>query len=106
MAECPMCRATVSRPSLEELIAERSIRGHEAAILRTVWASAGRLVRADDFFDEMYEDDPDGGPSYALMYRDLYRAMERLETRIADSGVSVRRARRGWQLSLAGGQAA
>ena len=51
----------------------------------------------------MYEDDPDGGPGDAAMYKSFKIGLCRLRKRLAGTGVSIECAgyRRGWKLVMA-----
>ncbi|ESX70551.1 hypothetical protein X759_21725 [Mesorhizobium sp. LSHC420B00] len=86
---CPCCNQSVSAPALGDLIAERRISGHAAALLEAVWRGKGMPVMSHVVFDALYADDPDGGPSPTVMYRALRKAFDGLSARLKDTGVSV-----------------
>ncbi|MER8783238.1 hypothetical protein NKH60_18610 [Mesorhizobium sp. M1006] len=92
----------MTTPKLADLIAERGITGHAAAILGAVWRGKGMSIMSGAIFDAMYSDDPDGGPSPTRMYAALKRGLARLECQLDGSGVSVVEAgyRCGYRLTL------
>ncbi|MER8993527.1 hypothetical protein [Mesorhizobium sp. M0678] len=92
----------MSAPTLCDLIAECGIGGHAAAVLEAVWRGKGMPVMSQAMFDAMYSDDPDGGPSPTRMYLDLRKAIDGLNARLKDRGVSVVEAgyRQGLRLEL------
>lgn len=92
MINCPCCDQVVAAPSLDQLVADRNISGHDEAILRVVWCGDGMPVRTERIFDAMYADDPDGGPSPQQIYRDFKIALSRLRDRIEGSGVAIQNA--------------
>lgn len=102
MAVCPCCKAAVTVPSLADLIASRRITGHAAAILETVWRGKGMPVMPERLFDEMYVDDPEGGPNPSKCYHEMHLAICELNNLLAGSGVSVESAgyRRGFRLAI------
>lgn len=102
MTACPCCHAAVTVPSLADLIASRRITGHAAAILEAVWRGKGMPVMPERLFDEMYADDPDGGPNQSKCYLEMHLAICELNNALTGSGVSVDRAgyRRGFRLAI------
>lgn len=106
MTACPMCRRPAPIPDLDDLIRSRRIKGHAAAVLTAVWNGGGKVVTASAVFDEMYADDPDGGPSNTQMYLHLKRATERLAGALAGTGVAIVHSAHGpcagWRLKITG----
>lgn len=102
--ECPCCRQAVDVPSLDIVISQFGVRPLEARVLRAVWNGKGMPVQTERIFDSMYEDDPDGGPSYASMYTSFKVALCRLRTRLRGSGIDVVTVgyRRGFKLVMEG----
>ncbi|RVD11639.1 MAG: hypothetical protein E5V37_00775 [Mesorhizobium sp.] len=102
MIACPLCKATVAVPALDDLLASREIEGLEASILGAVWSGKGRAVNTEKLFDAMYADDPDGGPSPTRMYLSFNRALARLNNLLDGSGVSIVAVgfRQGYRLEL------
>lgn len=102
--ECPCCRQPVSSPSLDIVVSNYSIRPLEARVLRAIWNGKGMPVQTERIFDVMYEDDPDGGPSYASMYSSFKVALCRLRSRLEGSGVGIETVgyRRGYKLVMEG----
>ena len=102
--ECPCCRQPVSSPTLDIVISNYGVRPLEARVLRAIWNGKGMPVQTERIFDAMYEDDPDGGPSYASMYSSFKVALCRLRSRLQGSGVSVETVgyRRGYRLVMEG----
>lgn len=74
----------------------------EARILRAVWRGKGLPVRAQKIYDEMYADDPDGGPSASNAYASFKSALCYLRGRLKGSGVSIETVgyRKGYRLIL------
>lgn len=99
---CPLCRTPVRAPSLDDVIASSRLDGFEAAILSAAWASKGRKISTERIFDEMYADDPDGGPDPSAMYRAFRAALGKLNSKLAGSGIAVNGVgyRQGFRLSL------
>lgn len=89
-------------PTLADLIADREISGHAAAVLEAVWRGKGMPVMSGIIFDAMYADDPDGGPSPTIMYRALRKACDGLSAQLKGCGVSVAEVgyRQGFRLVL------
>ena len=104
--ECPCCRQSVSAPSLDIVISNYGVRPLEAKVLRAIWNGKGMPVQTERVFDAMYEDDPDGGPSYASMYSAFKVALCRLRGRLAGSGIGIETVgyRRGYRLVMEGKQ--
>ncbi len=86
---CTMCGADIGMPDLDNLISERRIKGHPAAILRAVWSGRGRPVGAMAISDVMFADDPDGGPSLAKSYRQMREALVELTEKLEGSGLRL-----------------
>ncbi|PZX39379.1 hypothetical protein LY56_02912 [Roseinatronobacter thiooxidans] len=80
---CPMCNARAGAATIDRLVQSSNVTGMPEAVLRAVWASAGRTVTTLDLFDAMYVDDPDGGPSQARMYEDLHDAINVVNVSLA-----------------------
>ena len=77
MIACPMCGGAVqTEGALETLVRRHGMTGKAEAVLRAMWASAGRTVTTLDLMDAIYADDLDGGPSQARMYQELRGAIE------------------------------
>lgn len=100
---CPCCRQPVPIPTLETVTLALNLQPLQERILRAIWRGKGQAVPTSRVFDVMYEDDPDGGPSDAEMYRAFKVALCRLRGRLAGSGVSIENVgyRRGWRLVMA-----
>jgi hypothetical protein len=102
MSNCPLCQHPVAAPSLQEIIGAHAIKGHELAVLETVWSGRGLPVNTSAIFDVMYADDPNGGPAQAKMYRAFNRALAGLRKKLGKSSIAIEPAgyRRGYRLSL------
>lgn len=102
--ECPCCRQPVDAPSLDIVISNYGVRPQEARVLRAIWQGKGMPVQTERVFDAMYEDDPDGGPSYAAMYSAFKCALSRLRARLEGSGIGIETVgyRRGYRLVMKG----
>lgn len=89
-------------PSLPDVITTYRLIGHEVALLETVWNGRGLPVKTERVFDAMYADDPDGGPTPGRMYRAFYITLQKLNARLAGSGISIKPVgyRKGYRLSL------
>lgn len=61
----------------------------QANVLRAVWQGKGLPVPTQVIFNEMYRDDPDGGPSDVSMYSSLKAALHLLRLKLIGSGVSI-----------------
>ena len=83
MIPCPMCRASVPVPDLDDLIDLQGMTGHPEAVLRAVWSAGGRPTTTERIFDEMYANDPEGGPSQGKMYQDLHHALDAVNSALA-----------------------
>lgn len=90
-ALCPMCRASVPVPDLDDLLDLPGMTDHAAAVLTAVWEAQGKAVTSNMLFDAMYADDPDGGPSTTQCYADLRRAVKALNDALAGLGVLLAR---------------
>lgn len=99
---CPCCQQRVETPSLDVIIDHYSLTPLQARILGAAWRGKGMPVQTERIFDAMYVDDPDGGPSYTLMYKSFKVALCRLRMRLKGSGVSIKNVGygRGYRLVL------
>lgn len=99
-----MCSQPVDVPTLDVVIRKYELPPLQAKILRAIWNGNGHPVLPGKVFDLMYEDDIDGGPSDAEMYRAFKVALCRLRSRIEGSGVSIESVgyRAGYRLVLEG----
>lgn len=106
MIPCPLCKAVVPVPALDDLVTSRGIKGLEASILGAVWKGRGMPVSTERLFDAMYADDPDGGPSPTRMYLTFNRTLQRLNRLLDGSGVSIIAVgfRQGYRLALSLGE--
>ena len=103
-AACPLCKQAVTTPSLDDVIAARRLDGFAASVLRAVWAGKGLRVQTERIFDEMYADDPDGGPSPTNMYLAFRAALRHLRAQLKGSGIGIEGVgyRKGHRLTLGG----
>lgn len=99
---CPCCKQAVAAPSLEAAIATARLDAFEASILQAVWSGKGHTVSSERVFDEMYADDPDGGPSPSCMYAALRGTLSQLNLKLKGVGIVVVPGRqgKGYRLSL------
>lgn len=100
--DCPCCRRPVGVPTLEIIIDHYKVPPVQERILRAVWRGEGRPVQTERIFDEMYRDDPDGGPSQSKMYASFKEGLCHLRSRLKGSGVGVENVgyRQGYRLVL------
>lgn len=103
---CPCCGHPVHVPSLEMVIELYRVTEFQSRILRPLWKAAGRTVSTQRIFDEMYADDPDGGPSNTEMYKAFKFGLHRLRARLEGSGIEIENVgyRRGWRLVMKGSE--
>lgn len=99
---CPCCSQRVEAPSLDVIVDHYGLTPLQARILGATWRGKGMPVQTERIFDAMYADDPDGGPSYTLMYKSFKVALCRLRMRLKGSGVSIKNVGygRGYRLVL------
>ena len=91
-AICPMCRASVPVPDLDDLLDLPGVTPHAGAVLTAVWEAQGKALTSHALFDAIYADDPDGGPSSQTQcYADLRRTATALNGALAGSGVVLAR---------------
>ncbi len=92
MTACPMCRAPVPCPDLDDLLDLPGMTPHAGAVLTAVWEAQGKALTSHALFDAIYADDPDGGPSSQTQcYADLRRTAKALNDALAGSGVVLAR---------------
>ncbi|WP_072391929.1 hypothetical protein [Hyphomicrobium sp. CS1BSMeth3] len=99
---CPCCEQSIVILDLHDIYDWAELTDMEARILQVVWDSAPRPARGSDFFDSMYRDCPDGGPSQIVMYRVLRAALGKLNKKINPFGAEVARVshKQGYRLRL------
>lgn len=83
MIPCPLCGAGAGTGTLDTLVRSHGMTGHPEAVLRAVWSAGGRPTTTERIFDEMYADDPEGGPSQGKMYQDLHHALDAVNSALA-----------------------
>lgn len=86
---CPCCEQRVPQPTVEILASAVGLPPQQEAVLRAVWSGKGRPVQPETIFNEMYADDPDGGPSASKMYAAFKVALCHLRERLVGTGVSI-----------------
>lgn len=91
MTACPMCRAPVPVPDLDDLLDLPGMTDHAGAVLTALWEAQGKATTSNALFDAMYADDPNGGPSVTQCYADLRQAAKALNGALAGSGVVLAR---------------
>lgn len=92
---CPCCGQMIVAPSPEIVAYHYHLTAREERILKAVWQGRGLPVKAGRIFDAMYEDDPDGGPSWSRMYNSLKEGLSRLRGKLRGSGIRIESAGRG-----------
>lgn len=92
---CPCCGRPISVPTIELLIDRYRLASREEKILRAVWRGRGFPVMTDRIFDVMYEDDPDGGPTWSNMYNSFKSGLHKLRLKIDGSGISIQNVGKG-----------
>lgn len=99
---CPCCGHAIKAPTLEQLIEHYQIAPQSARLLTAVWRGKGLPVSTERILDQMWADDPDGGPPEARMYRYFQWSLWDLRTKLDGSGVAVVNAgyRAGWRLVM------
>lgn len=100
--KCPCCSQVVPVQSAGIVAINCGLSPIEAKILYAIWSGSGRPVQTERIFDEMYSDDPNGGPRYSRMYASLKEGMVGLRKKLAGSGVGIETVgyRDGWRLVL------
>ena len=102
-ALCPMCRAPVPAPDLDDQLDLSGMTDHAGAVLTAIWEAQGKATTTNTLFDAMCADDPDSGPSVTQCYAALRRTAKALNDAPAGSGlVLARLAQRGpsWRWGL------
>jgi DNA-binding winged helix-turn-helix (wHTH) protein len=61
----------------------------QGRILRVLWRAQGYVIPSERIFQAMYEDDPDGGPSWEKMYLGLKVALSRMRNALRGSGIII-----------------
>ncbi len=97
---CPCCSQPVRVPTIEIVVDHYGLTPLEATILGAIWRGRGMPVMAERIFDEIYRDDPDGGPSPSKMYLALKVALHHARRKLEGSGITIecQGYRRGWRL--------
>lgn len=100
--QCPCCKRDVPAPDLDVIIEHYRLPNIQAAILRSVWKGRGHPVSAETIFNEMYADDPNGGPRTKTMYCTLKEGLSRMRKTLQGSGVGIETVgyRQGYRLVL------
>lgn len=100
--KCPCCSQAVPVPTVDMIAFQCCLTNREKKILEAVWRGNGMPVFADRIFQAMYEDDPDGGPGQAKMYREFKVALHHARKKLKGSGVDVENIgyRKGYRLII------
>ncbi len=101
---CPTCQQPVQAPTYDFIVRHLNLQPLHQRILRAVWDGKGHPVMPGRIFSHIYEDDPDGGPSDAVMYSNFKVALCRLRQRLEGSGVQIKTEgyRKGYSLIFEG----
>lgn len=99
---CPCCEQRVPQPTVDIIAHAAGLSPLQEAILRAVWAGKGRSVQPEAIYNEMYADDPDGGPSASKMYAAFKVALCHLRERLVGTGISIENVgyRQGYRLVM------
>jgi hypothetical protein len=87
--DCPCCGQSVAGIPYHLLAMKYDLQPMEERVLKAVWDGGGRPVFAEKIFDEMYVDDPDGGPPVNRMYATMKECMSRIKSKMRGSGVTI-----------------
>ncbi|WP_197077510.1 HNH endonuclease [Hyphomicrobium sp. 99] len=99
---CPCCEQSVPQPTVDIIAHAAGLSPLQESILRAVWSGKGRAVQPETIFNEMYADDPDGGPSASKMYAAFKVALCHLREKLVGTGVSIENVgyRQGYRLVM------
>ncbi|MGV8856904.1 MAG: helix-turn-helix domain-containing protein [Devosia sp.] len=86
---CPCCSRSLAAPTFDQVVFHLGVKSQESKILGALWQGKGLPVSTEQIFTAMYEDDRDGGPGPAKMYRAFQESLSRLRKRLDGSGITI-----------------